>query len=85
MRPGDEIHLEGEVIELVPSRSKPQGIARLKWTALNQRGEAVYSVIPLAIVPLFKEDVQGLKRLAEFRAALFEPANQRMSVALAKK
>ena len=28
-----------------------QGIARLKWTALNQRGEAVYSVIPLAIVP----------------------------------
>jgi acyl dehydratase len=51
VRPGDEIHLEGEVIELVPSRSKPQGIARLKWTALNQRGEAVYSVIPLAIVP----------------------------------
>ena len=41
--------------------------------------------IPMAIVPLFKQDVQGLKRLAEFRAALFEPGNQRMSVALAKK
>jgi acyl dehydratase len=51
VRPGDDIHLEGELIELLPSRTKPQGIARIKWTALNQRGEAVYSVIPLALVP----------------------------------
>lgn len=35
--------------------------------------------IGLAIVPLFKQDVQGLKRLAEFRAALFDPDNQRVS------
>ncbi len=35
--------------------------------------------IPLAIVPLFKQDVQGLKRLAEFRVALFDPANQRVA------
>lgn len=34
--------------------------------------------IPLAVVPLFKQDVQGLKRLAEFRQALFDPANQRL-------
>lgn len=40
--------------------------------------------IPMAIVPLFKQDVQGLKRLAEFRAALFEPDNQRVSVAAKK-
>ena len=51
VRPGDVIHLEGEVVELTPSRSKPQGIARIKWTAFNQHGEPVYSVIPLAIVP----------------------------------
>jgi acyl dehydratase len=51
VRPGDVIHLEGELIELLPSRTKPQGIARVRWTALNQRGEPVYSVIPLAIVP----------------------------------
>ena len=51
VRPGDVIHLEGEVVELIPSRSKPQGIARVKWTAFNQRGEPVYTVIPLAIVP----------------------------------
>jgi acyl dehydratase len=51
VRPGDELHIEGEIIELIPSRTKPQGIARIKWTAFNQRGEPVYSVIPLAIVP----------------------------------
>jgi acyl dehydratase len=51
VRPGDTLHLEGEVIELVPSRSKPQGIARIKWTAYNQHGEAVYTFTPIGIVP----------------------------------
>jgi acyl dehydratase len=35
VRPGDILHLEGEVVELVPSRSKPQDIAKIKWTACN--------------------------------------------------
>ena len=51
VRPGDTIHIEGEVIELAPSATKPQGIAKVRWTALNQRGEPVYTVTPLAIVP----------------------------------
>jgi len=51
VRPGDTLHLEGEVVELVPSRSKPQGVARVKWTAYNQHGEAVYTFTPIAIVP----------------------------------
>jgi acyl dehydratase len=51
VRPGDMIHVEGEVIELLPSASKPQGIAKIKWTAFNDRGEPVYTVTPLAIVP----------------------------------
>ena len=51
VRPDDVIHLEGEVVELMPSRSKPQGIVRIKWTAFNQRGEPVYTVNPIAIVP----------------------------------
>jgi acyl dehydratase len=51
VRPEDVIHLEGEVVELIPSRSKPQGIVRVKWTAYNQRGEPVYSVTPIALVP----------------------------------
>jgi len=51
VRPGDILHLEGEVVELIPSRSKPQGIARIKWTAYNQHGEAVYTFNPIGIVP----------------------------------
>lgn len=51
VRPGDTLRLEGEVVELIPSRSKPQGIARIKWTAYNQHGEAVYTFNPIAIVP----------------------------------
>jgi acyl dehydratase len=51
VRPGDTLHLEGEVVELIPSRTKPQGIARVKWIAYNQNGEAVYTFIPIAIVP----------------------------------
>ena len=51
VRPGDTLHLEGEVVELVALRTKPQGIARVKWTAYNQNGEAVYTFNPVAIVP----------------------------------
>jgi acyl dehydratase len=51
VRPGDTLHLEGEVVELVASRTKPQGIVRVKWTAYNQNGEAVYTFNPIAIVP----------------------------------
>jgi acyl dehydratase len=51
VRPGDTLHLEGEVVELVPSRTKPQGVVRIKWTAYNQNGEAVYTFNPIGIVP----------------------------------
>jgi acyl dehydratase len=51
VRPDDVIHLEGEVVELTPSRSKPQGIAPIKWTAFNQRGEPVYTFTGTALVP----------------------------------
>ena len=51
VRPGDRLHLEGEVVDLVPSKSKPQGVVRVKWTVYNQSGEAVYTFNPIAIVP----------------------------------
>ena len=51
VRPDDVLHLEGEVTELTPSRTKRQGTVRIKWTAFNQRGEAVYTFTPIAIVP----------------------------------
>ena len=51
VRPGDSLHMEGEVIDLTPSRTKPQGVARIKWTMFRQDGEAVYTFTPIAIVP----------------------------------
>ena len=42
-RPGDILHVESEVAEIRPSRSKPnQGIVTVRSTMLNQNGEAVY-------------------------------------------
>jgi len=42
-RPGDILHIESEVIEITPSRSKPhQGMVTVRGTMLNQNGEAVY-------------------------------------------
>lgn len=42
VRPGDTIHVEGEVVETRPSSSKPdRGIARISYRYLNQQGEVV--------------------------------------------
>src|SRR5499427_5107117 len=51
VRPGDVIHVVGEVIEVTPSRSRPQGTVKVKWTAFNQNGTAVYTFSPTGIVP----------------------------------
>jgi acyl dehydratase len=46
VRPGDTLHSEIEVLEIRPSSSKPdRGIARLKYQAVNQRGETVLTFI----------------------------------------
>jgi acyl dehydratase len=46
VRPGDTLHCEVEVLEVRPSRSKPdRGIARLRYQAVNQRPEVVLSFI----------------------------------------
>jgi acyl dehydratase len=42
-RPGDTLRVESEIIEIVPSRSKPQqGIVTVRNMTLNQNGEPVY-------------------------------------------
>jgi acyl dehydratase len=41
-RPGDTLHVESEILEIVPSRSKPnQGIVKVRNATLNQNGEEV--------------------------------------------
>jgi acyl dehydratase len=51
VRPGDLLRLEGEVVGLTPSKTKPQGTVLVKWTLYNQKDEAVYTFTPTALVP----------------------------------
>jgi acyl dehydratase len=51
VRPGDLLHLEGEVVGLTPSKTKPQGTVLVEWILYNQKGEAVYTFTPIASVP----------------------------------
>ena len=45
VRPGDTLRAVGEVLELRPSKSQSdRGIVRLRYTALNQKDELVFSV-----------------------------------------
>ncbi len=42
-RPGDILHVESEIVEITPSRSKPnQAVVKVKSTTLNQKGNAVH-------------------------------------------
>jgi acyl dehydratase len=42
VRPGDELHLEIEVLEVRASKSKPdQGVIKVRTTTLNQNNESV--------------------------------------------
>jgi acyl dehydratase len=44
-RPGDVLHVESEVVELIPSRSRPdRGTLMLRSRTLTQRGEVVQSL-----------------------------------------
>lgn len=41
-RPGDVLQVECEIVEIIPSKSKPnQGIVRVRNTTVNQSGEPV--------------------------------------------
>ena len=42
VRPGDELRVESEVLEVRPSKSRPdQGLIKVRTTTLNQNGEPV--------------------------------------------
>ena len=52
VRPGDTLKVETEILELRPSRSKPNyGIIRLRNVTTNQRGEIVQTMTANAMVP----------------------------------
>jgi acyl dehydratase len=52
VRPGDELHVESEVLEVRPSKSRPdQGLIKVRTTTLNQKGEPVQISVVNLLVP----------------------------------
>jgi len=51
VRPGDELHVESEVLEVRPSKSRPdQGMIKVRTTTLNQHDEPVQLFVGNLIV-----------------------------------
>jgi acyl dehydratase len=51
VRPGDSLTVRIEVLEVLPSRSKPdRGLVKLRYTMRNQDGEEVMTMIALGIM-----------------------------------
>src|SRR3989454_3446010 len=51
VRPGDELRVESEVLEVRPSQSRPdQGLIKVRTTTLNQHGDAVQVLIGNLVV-----------------------------------
>jgi acyl dehydratase len=51
-RPGDTLHVEAEVVEIIPSRSKPdRGMVLMRNRTLNQNGEEVQVFTAKLVVP----------------------------------
>jgi acyl dehydratase len=52
VRPGDELRVECEVIDVRPSKSRPtQGLMKVRTTTLNQDDEAVLTYVVNMVVP----------------------------------
>jgi acyl dehydratase len=52
VRPGDELRIESEILEVRPSRSRPgQGLIKVRTTTFNQKGEPVQIFTGNLIVP----------------------------------
>jgi acyl dehydratase len=52
VRSGDELHIETEILEVRPSKSRPErGLVKMRTRTLNQRGEVVQEIINNAMVP----------------------------------
>ena len=62
-RPGDELHVVSEVLEIIPSRSKPdRGIVVLRSETRNQRDEVVQVLTSKLVVPRRQSDVEKLQQ-----------------------
>jgi acyl dehydratase len=59
VRPGDELHVHSEVLEVRPSKSRPdRGMIRVRNTTFNQNGEPVQVFTGNLLVPRRPSEAQ---------------------------
>ena len=59
VRPGDELSVESEVLEVRPSKSRPrQGLVKMRSTTFNQKDEPVQELVASLVVPRRSTSVQ---------------------------
>jgi acyl dehydratase len=52
VRPGDELCIESEVLDVRPSKSRPDyGLIKMRTRTLNQHGQVVQEIVQNAMVP----------------------------------
>jgi acyl dehydratase len=52
VRPGNELHVECEILDVRPSKSRSgQGLIKLRTTTFNQNNEAVQIMVGTILVP----------------------------------
>ena len=60
VRPGDELHAQSEVLEVRPSKSRPdRGMIRVRTTTFNQNNEAVQVFTGNLLVPRRSNEASG--------------------------
>ena len=60
VRPGDELHVESEVLEVRPSKSRPdRGMIRVRTTTFNQNKEPVQVFTGNLLVPRRPDEAAG--------------------------
>ena len=61
VRPGDELRLESEVLEVRPSRSRPdQGLIKVRTTTLNQNDDPVQILVANLVVMRVRPMARGI-------------------------
>lgn len=52
VRPGDELRIESEVLDVRPSKSRPDhGVVKMRTRTFNQHGQVVQEIVNIAMVP----------------------------------
>jgi acyl dehydratase len=60
VRPGDELRIESEILELRPSKSRPdRGLMKVRTRTLNQNGEIVQELTANVMVPRRPRGAEG--------------------------